>query len=63
MPFIPTKLKPGAEKLFQTPIDAVLSIFLMPFWEVIVTEANRYAEQKLELQKKRNGFADALLLP
>jgi hypothetical protein len=56
MLFTPTKLKPGSEKFFCTPIDSVLAIFPLPCWEVIVTEANRYAEQKLEVKKKLNGL-------
>ncbi len=53
MLFTPTKLKPGSDRLFCTPIDSVMAIFPLPFWEVIVTEVNHYAEQKLTVKKER----------
>jgi hypothetical protein len=56
MPFTATKMKPGADRFFRIPVDFLLSIFPIPFWEIIVTEANRYVDQKLKRSSKRNGL-------
>lgn len=46
-----TTLKEGAESQFSSPINSIMTMFPLLFWEIIVTEVNRYAEQKLVLKK------------
>ncbi len=51
MPLKQTTNKPGFERLFKTPMEATLAIFLIAFWEIIMMEIYRYAEQKLQSKK------------
>jgi hypothetical protein len=46
-----TTVKDGYKHLFNSLIDATLAIFPITFWEIIVREINRYAEQKLNKLK------------
>jgi hypothetical protein len=45
---MPTTVKPEATKLFKTPIDAVMAMFPLLFWETVTNEINRYAEFKIK---------------
>jgi hypothetical protein len=56
MPFKKSTVKPSCHQLFVTPMDSVMAMFLMNFWEVIVRETNRYAIQKLQKRSKRPGL-------
>ncbi len=40
---MPTTVKPEATKLFKTPIDAVMAMFPLLFWETVTNEIDRYA--------------------
>ncbi len=51
MPDTSTTLKSGSNTLFSTPIKSMVTMFPLLFWEIIVAEINRYAEQKLCLKK------------
>jgi hypothetical protein len=37
------QVKPEATKLFKTPIDAVMAVFPLLFWETVTNEIDRYA--------------------
>ncbi len=47
-----TTVKQGCETMFSTPISSMMTMFPLLFWEVIVAEVNRYAEQKLSRKKE-----------
>jgi hypothetical protein len=51
-PFASTTMKPGAERFSGLPLTLYLHFFT-PFWEILVTEINRYATQKLQKKQKR----------
>jgi hypothetical protein len=48
MPPRDTTIKPECQNFFKTPIDSVMAIFPIVFWEIIMKESNRYAEFKLK---------------
>jgi hypothetical protein len=43
----PTQVKPDARKLFTTPLDAVMAVFPLLFWELITDQINKYAQYKI----------------
>jgi hypothetical protein len=45
---MPTTIRPKATKLFKTPIDAVMAMFLSIFWETVTNEINKYAAFKIK---------------
>ena len=48
----PTTVRCGYEKYFQSPIDAVMAVFPMIFWETIRDEVNKYAQYKITQKQK-----------
>ncbi len=48
-----TKIKSGKESLFRTPLSSMMSIFPLIFWDKIVKEVNRYAQQKIKHRVRR----------
>jgi hypothetical protein len=44
----PTQVKPDARKLFKTPLDAVMAVFPLLFWETITDQFNKYAKYKIK---------------
>ena len=46
-----TQVKPDAHKLFKTPLDAVMAVFPLLFWETITDQINKYAQYKIKKDK------------
>jgi hypothetical protein len=44
----PTEVKQDARKLFKTPLDAVMAVFPLIFWETITEQINKYAQYKIK---------------
>jgi hypothetical protein len=44
----PTSMKPGSRKLFKSPMDSVMAIFPLIFWETITKNINKYADYKIK---------------
>jgi hypothetical protein len=49
---IPSSVKPEYAHLFREPIDAVFAILPYIFWELMVSEINRYAQQFLRTRNR-----------
>jgi hypothetical protein len=43
-----TQVKPDARKLFKMPLDAVMAVFPLLFWETITDQFNKYAKYKIK---------------
>ncbi len=48
MSHTPTTVKQDARKLFKSPLDSVMAIFPLLFWETITKQINKYAEFKVK---------------
>ena len=51
MPLSHTKVQSAHDKLFRSPIQSVMAVFPLFFWETIRDEVNRYAEFKIAKRK------------
>jgi hypothetical protein len=50
----PTTVKYEARKLFKSPIDSVMAIFPLLFWETITKQINNYAHFKITQRQQEN---------
>jgi len=51
-----TTVNDAVKSDFKTPIDCFMKMCPLSLWEVVVSETNRYAEQKISKQVKRKRY-------